>query len=111
MKDKETIVFLHLSDIHIGKEKDISDEHIRKIVDSLKSYKSIKIKNVIIIISGDITQSGENSQFLNAGKMIGSLITGIRDTFGCYFKVLIVPGNHDVNHAGKPLDISYLKEE
>ena len=42
MKDKETIVFLHLSDIHIGKEKDISDEHIRKIVDSLKSYKSIK---------------------------------------------------------------------
>lgn len=44
MKDKETIVFLHLSDIHIGKEKDISDEHIRKIVDSLKSYKSINIK-------------------------------------------------------------------
>ena len=110
MKDKETIVFLHLSDIHIDKEKDISDEHIRKIVDSLKSYKSIKIKNVIIIISGDITQSGENSQFLNAKKMIGSLITGIRNNLGYYSKVLIVPGNHDVNHAGKPLDISYLKD-
>jgi len=63
MKDKETIVFLHLSDIHIGKEKDISDEHIRKIVDSLKSYKSINIKNVIIILSGDITYSGRFTVF------------------------------------------------
>ena len=111
MTMKKSIFFLHLSDIHINKEKDISDEHIRKIVDSLKSYKSINIINIIIIISGDITQSGENIQFLNAGKMIGSLITGIRNTFGCNFKVLIVPGNHDVNHAGKPLDISYLKED
>lgn len=66
MKYKETIVFLHLSDIHINKEKDISDEHIRKMVDSLKSYKSIKIKNIIIILSGDIAYSGIDSQFSNA---------------------------------------------
>lgn len=44
MKDKETIVFLHLSDIHIGKEKDISDEHIRKIVDSLKATSLLILK-------------------------------------------------------------------
>lgn len=75
MKDKETIVFLHLSDIHIGKEKDISDEHIRKIVDSLKSYKSINIKNVIIILSGDITYSGDASQFSNAKKTYWKFIS------------------------------------
>ena len=68
------IVFLHLSDIHICNEKDISDKHINKIVDSLRSYKT-DFNTIIIIISGDITQSGELIQFKNAGKLMGSLIT------------------------------------
>lgn len=110
MKDKETIVFLHLSDIHIGKEKDISDEHIRKIVDSLKSYKSINIKNVIIILSGDITYSGDASQFSNAKKLIGSLLVSLNKVFKCSCTVLAVPGNHDVNHAGSPLNVTLLKD-
>lgn len=110
MKDKETIVFLHLSDIHIGKEKDISDEHIRKIVDSLKSYKSINIKNVIIILSGDITYSGDASQFSNAKKLIGSLLVSLNKVFKCSCTVLAVPENHDVNHAGSPLNVTLLKD-
>lgn len=103
MKYKETIVFLHLSDIHIDKEKDISDEHIRKMVDSLKSYKSIKIKNIIVILSGDITYSGINSQFSNAKKLMGSLIVSLNKVFKCSCTVLVVPGNHDVNHSDSPL--------
>lgn len=111
MKDKETIVFLHLSDIHIDKEKDISDEHIRKIVDSLKSYKSIKIKNIIIILSGDITYSGNALQFSNAKKLMGSLIVSLNKVFKCSCTVLVVPGNHDVNHADSTLSVTCLKEE
>lgn len=111
MKDKETIVFLHLSDIHIDKEKDINDEHIGKIVDSLKSYKSIKIKNIIIILSGDITYSGNASQFSNAKKLIGSLIVNLNKVFKCSCTVLVVPGNHDVNHANSPLSVTCLKNE
>lgn len=110
MSNNNSIVFLHLSDLHIDKEKDISDEHIRKIVDSLKSYKSIKVNNVIIIISGDITYSGNESQFSNARKLLGSLIVGLNKTFGCKCTVLTVPGNHDVNHDGKKTDISLLKD-
>lgn len=111
MSDKNTIVFLHLSDIHIDKEKDISDEHIRKIVDSLKSYKSIKINNIIIILSGDITYSGNASQFSNAKKLIGSLIVSLNKAFKCRCTVLTVPGNHDVNHDGSPLSVTCLKDE
>lgn len=107
MKDKETIVFLHLSDIHIGKEKDISDEHIRKIVDSLKSYKSINIKNVIIILSGDITYSGDASQFSNAKKLIGSLLVSLNKVFKCSCTVLAVPGNHDVAGESRTPSISF----
>lgn len=111
MKDKETIVFIHLSDIHIDKEKDISDEHIRKIVDSLKSYKSIKVKNIIIILSGDITYSGNALQFSNAKKLMGSLIVSLNKVFKCSCTVLVVPGNHDVNHADSTLSVTCLKEE
>ena len=43
------IVFLHLSDIHIRTEKDINDEHITKIVSSLKSYKT-SFSSIIIVV-------------------------------------------------------------
>ena len=111
MRDKGTIIFLHLSDMHIDKEKDINNEHIGKIVDSLKSYKSIKTKDIIIILSGDITYSGNASQFSNARKLMGSLIVSLNEFFKCDFTVLVVPGNHDVNHADSPLDVTLLKDE
>lgn len=111
MDNNNSIVFLHLSDIHLNNEKDISDKHIDKIVNSLNSYKTIKFEYVIIIISGDITQSGERVQFNNAMKLMGSLIVKLNHAFNCRCKILIVPGNHDVNHNEYPLDLMYLKDE
>lgn len=102
------IAFLHISDIHIRTEKDISDLHIKKIVDSLRSYKT-DFRAIVIVVSGDITQSGERNQFINAGKLMGSLIKQLKDTFHCDFKVIVVPGNHDVNHNTAILDIEELK--
>lgn len=109
--NNKSIVFLHLSDIHLNNEKDINDRHIEKIVSSLKSYKAVKFEKIIIIISGDITQSGDRIQFRNAGKLMGSLIIQLNQTFNCSCKIFIVPGNHDVNHNGFPLDLTYLKDE
>lgn len=111
MTNKKTIIFLHLSDIHLRNECDISDQHINKIVDSINSYKNVVFDNIVIILSGDISQSGEKIQFLNAGKMIGSLISGLKNAFNCSYTVLVVPGNHDVNHADLPLSVTSLKEE
>ena len=65
-----SIILLHLSDIHINSEKDINDKHIEKIVDSLRSYKTVSFNSVIIILSGDITQSGSVTQFHNARKLM-----------------------------------------
>ena len=111
MDNNKSIVFLHLSDIHLNHEKDISDGHINKIVDSLKSYKSVRFEDVIIILSGDITQNGDISQFSNARKLMGSLIVKLNQTFRCKCTILVVPGNHDVNHKDSRLDLEYLKKE
>ncbi len=112
MKERESIVFLHLSDIHLNNERDINENHIKKIVASLKSYKTIDFKHIIIIVSGDITQSGNQSQFSNAKKLLGYLIRTLKNNFDCTYNVLIVPGNHDVNHfeSEAVLDLAYLKE-
>lgn len=59
----------------------MNDDRINKIVSSLKSYKSIQIENVIIVVSGDITQSGYKSQFTNARKFMGNLIKKLNKAF------------------------------
>lgn len=105
-----SIIFLHLSDIHIKNESDISDLHISMIVKSLNVYKNIVIKNIIIVISGDLAYSGEKSQFDNARKMLDLLIQKLNNTFSfCKCDVLIVPGNHDVMHNNNILSIDKLK--
>ena len=109
MNDINSIIFLHLSDIHLNTEKDIKDEHIVKIVDSIKRYKETRFNHIVIIVSGDITQSGTKSQFLNAKKLFGSLIAKLKREFKCQYTVLVVPGNHDVSHGNAILTISELK--
>ena len=64
------LIFLHLSDLHLKNESDISDFHLQKIIDSLNTYK-VDIDKVIIIVSGDITYSGEKTQFDCAWKLFG----------------------------------------
>lgn len=108
--NQKSIIFLHLSDMHFTKEKDISDLHIRKIVDSLKSYKEIQFDNILIIISGDITYSGERYQFSTSRKALGSLITYLNNIFRCHCTVLVVPGNHDVCHSSRDLDVDQLND-
>ena len=111
METNNSVVFLHLSDMHIKDKKDISYLHIEKIVSSLRSYKNIKFQKVIIILSGDITQSGEESQFDNAKKLMGNLIIKLNKEFNCECVILTVPGNHDVNHGDYLLNLEYLKKE
>lgn len=111
MVENNSIVFLHLSDFHFNKEDDIDDNRIIKIVDSLKTYKNIHINGIIIIISGDLTCSGTKYQFKTVWHFMGSLIIKLKDNFNCICNIITVPGNHDVNHDEKPLDLDYLKNQ
>ena len=108
---RDSIVFLHLSDIHLEHESDISDKHIPKIIDSLKSYKTIKFEHIVIVLSGDITQSGTTAQFSSARKLMGSLIIQLSQQFKCKLTVLVVPGNHDVDHSKNVCRIADLKDQ
>jgi predicted phosphodiesterase len=92
---------LHLSDIHFmsfnGKEyldqdSDIRNELERDLDNLVKSIGSINA----ILIGGDISYSGKDSEFQNADKWIKKVCKIINCSEE---NVLTVPGNHDIDRS------------
>lgn len=91
------ILFLQLSDIHIKRYEDGIAIQVDKLVDALNSIEPVD--ECVIILSGDITQNGLQSEYKVAGSMIGSLLKELKkkkinDNF---IHVVLVPGNHDMD--------------
>lgn len=96
------ILFLHLSDAHLTENTDLSIINVPALVRSLGQME--KFDECVLIFSGDVTQSGNVNEYKVAGKLFGSILKGINDTyFGGkkHIPVLVVPGNHD-NLSAKP---------
>lgn len=97
------LLFLHLSDLHIKNKRDINYFHIDKITDSLNAMG--EINQIVIVLSGDITYSGEKDQYTYAWCLLGAIITGLKKKLGLtHIPVWVVPGNHDVLHGTKELN-------
>ena len=98
-------VFLHLSDIHFGQEtgsrlyihNDVKEGLVEDVAGFVENEMGFPITG--IIVSGDITYSGKESEFQDAGKWLDKLSTagGCRQT-----DVHVVPGNHDIDRDQLP---------
>ena len=85
--------FIHLSDLHIRRYQH-ADENasLRFIVEHLlRRYE--KTEKPIVLITGDVTDDGQESQYKNAVELLRPLKNN-------QFPLLIVPGNHDYGPAG-----------
>ncbi|MCF6117157.1 metallophosphoesterase [Mesorhizobium muleiense] len=106
-------IFVHVSDIHFGQERD----HVVHIHDDVKKELVSDAAEVIaglqsgatkgILVTGDIAFSGKADQYVAAGKWLDTLAEGI----GCpIHRVQMIPGNHDMDRdklsvgGGKLLD-------
>lgn len=105
--DKEKtmkLIFIHLSDLHLQNSSGIHPAKISAIVDSLQSF--IPFDGILIILSGDITASGDSNQYKLASKFLGQLKTSVMERYSSVaeqnIKIILVPGNHDINWHGKP---------
>ncbi len=90
------ILFLHLSDLHLKSINSVDNNHISKILDSLRSFGSFD--EMILVLSGDIAFSGEEEQYFAAKRIISTIFREIKKK-KIFFKninVVCVPGNHDV---------------
>lgn len=108
--ENKSIMILHISDMHMKNKSDINSTHIIEIVNSLKTYNRFHIEDMLLIISGDLSSSGKKDEFLYAKFLIGQLIKNIKSSLSINnLHVLVVPGNHDVDHYNQNFDINAVK--
>lgn len=93
-------VFVHLSDIHFGQEKDggtnavNSDAKERLIDDARAQVAKIGCAASGVVVTGDIAFSGQVHQY----EMAAHWLADLTDAIGCdRTDVQLVPGNHDVD--------------
>lgn len=95
-------VFVHVSDIHFGQEKDdrvhINADAKQQLITDAKEVVS-KIAGGVahgILVTGDIAQSGKQAEYEEAGKWLDELAASVGVEIHC---VQMVPGNHDLDRA------------
>lgn len=96
------ISFLHLSDFHLSDSKGVHPGRIQAIVESLGVY--APFEGIVIVLSGDIAATGQANQYKTAATFLNRLVPQIRKKFSISkknTKILIVPGNHDIDWGGK----------
>lgn len=104
------LLILHLSDMHIKDHTGIDSFHISKLADAVASAGSFD--RAILVISGDISFSGEKSQYKQAGYLVGNIIKTVkqRTVHNQHIDVICAPGNHDIDHKGFPRSSSALQD-
>ncbi|WP_273163644.1 metallophosphoesterase [Massilia timonae] len=95
-------VFVHLSDIHFGQEKDggtnaeNTDAKRRLIEDARTEVRKLGGKVQGVIVTGDIAYSAKEDEYALAASWLAELT----DAIGCErTDVQLVPGNHDIDRA------------
>lgn len=93
-------VFIHLSDIHFGQEKDgglivINDDAKKRLLeDAAEEVAKLGLKACGIIVTGDIAYSAKYDEYVKAGQWLDQLAERV----GCSrFDIQMVPGNHDID--------------
>ncbi|WP_375742253.1 metallophosphoesterase [Corallococcus interemptor] len=93
-------VFIHLSDIHFGQEKDggrvtINDDAKERLLeDAAVEIAKLGTGATGIIVTGDIAYSAKYEEYAKAGKWLDRLA----ECVGCSrLDIQMVPGNHDID--------------
>lgn len=95
------ILFIHLSDAHFRNKDFVQSSTTSKLVDSLSCVG--EFDECLIVFSGDVAFSGQESDYRHAKAFLGLLISKlkIKYNFTKPIYTLIVPGNHDINFDKK----------
>lgn len=102
-EEGEKVVLLHISDPQFG---DPEHDGVTFLSDQIISGYLIRqeITPDLLVVTGDLAYSGKPSEFDLAQAWLLQLAEGIFDFEGFQERILIVPGNHDVNLALSAVD-------
>lgn len=104
-------IFVHVSDIHFGQERDESVHIHSDVKDQLIADASAMVRSLPggvahgILVTGDIAHSGVKEQYDTAGAWLDKLAEGV----GCpIHSIQVIPGNHDVDRKKASQSANYL---
>ncbi len=111
-------LILHLSDLHMSQNNNNINAECERIVKALEAFarNKEKVRDVLIVVSGDLTQSGTEEDFYVFDEFISKLRFSIKSKFSLGKKacfVITCPGNHDVyfDHEVKREEIMAMSEQ
>jgi calcineurin-like phosphoesterase family protein/Cdc6-like AAA superfamily ATPase len=97
-----SIKLFHLSDVHFGIRDEKGEQD--RILEGIEKYiAKHNIKTDYLVFTGDLTQKAEKKEFEIGAKWLEK-IANLLDS-----RILIVPGNHDVNRPDDDDDIDTLR--
>lgn len=103
-------IFIHLSDIHFGQEKDggrvvtNGDAKKRLLEDAGAQLRELRTQASGIIVTGDIAYSARYEEYVEAGEWLDQLA----ECVGCNrLAIQMVPGNHDIDRAAITQVVSF----
>ncbi len=104
-------IFVHVSDIHFGQERDERVHIHSDVKEQLIADAADVVSNLPggvahgILVTGDVAFSGVKEQYVSAGIWLDSLAKGI----GCpIHSIQMIPGNHDVDRNKSSLSATHL---
>jgi hypothetical protein len=91
------ITLLHLSDIHIKSESDAILTQAKSI--AAAAFEAARDSTLLLVfVSGDIAFSGTAAQYIQAERLLRSLIDQLAaEATSCRISLVTIPGNHDCN--------------
>lgn len=100
--DCQSLCVVHLSDFHFWKTA--PDDLIIRAKDIASSVvNKCKSRHVLILITGDISNSGQLDEYVVAEQFFNSIKTELELKNELITHLMIVPGNHDID---TPVDSS-----
>ena len=93
------ILILHLSDMHFVNENNFTLANVNAIVNALQQS-VISVNSVLIVISGDLANSGQKNEFMQVEQFLIDIKSEILNRYHKQVEdvqFVIVPGNHDVD--------------
>lgn len=96
--DCSSIGILHFSDIHFKENNNFVANKKSNIVNAIKGN-CYKLKQVFIVISGDVAFSGKKEEYEIAKNFIDAIVGELKTECKVEVEVIIAPGNHDCDFS------------
>ncbi len=91
------ILIVHLSDLHMKEANNWLLEHVDKIYSVFQNTLT-EMDAVFIVLTGDITISGKEEEYVQAGTLLEQIKQNIETKYQSLTSFIIVSGNHDCCH-------------